>query len=905
MLPQLTRLVPEIFEPTAHALPSMALQDPNSTVRQAVATVLPQLLSAEQATPVLLRAVAEDPTDAVRAAAARALPLRPETANLTVPVLLRVATENKSLPLCKKAAEEVLMNAAPEAAQWLDPEIAERVALVLLQASGNHVRLSAVKILPQLTRLLPKIVEHTAHVLPSMALQDPNSTVRQAVATVLPQLLAAEQATPVLLRAVANDTDELVRMAAISGLPKLLGPKNAERAAPVLLQAVVEDTHAKVGQQAVRILLRLGPKAVELANASFRNLLLEANCSMRAFRHLGNLADFFILLEPATFDRVVPTLALALDSALLCMEAHTEGSVAATEVLIEIGKAMARAAPASRLQAMDILIQAEKAARWKDISGIRHSRNFLEFSAHRAFEAKCASLFLKQTAKSIHIDNFTVDIPHGVMMVSDAYGTESYRCANRAACPAVRNQKMKLRRVSDSTKLIKDDCPLVLSTSHGSSSGAADQISSGCATGFDPASVGCTRCLPGFGRKSSDPVACEPCAQSDWATRRLVWLAQPLLIFLLSLRSAENVAASKGMAEAMANDVFKIGLVYLSTASMVVSAATSTDTFREMNATGLAGQMAFLARQLQRGDVTYSSSSDCVLMNGEGAASVDQHLALSLQLPACVVAIVGTFIIVRACCRVAFSGGTNRLKEFQDEVASRMFTCSLVAGNQFLPGVVSACMHALSCIHIQRSVDGKDPIQYMAYAPDMECRRRTRFLGTCGPALVFAFVAGPVYWLTLLRRQQGMQRAGPLKFLTGSYRCGFTWWEAGRLIKTMMISSIVALSPTGYCALQQLMLCLVITLAFTAWHCFHCPCEYLLINAVEAGSLLTLSLGMVLLGLLAGAKWTLTPSGKIEVLGTVAALVIVYFFVLVVAWVKVTFFWTDDSGDEPVAGDDQ
>ncbi|CAK0822611.1 unnamed protein product, partial [Prorocentrum cordatum] len=647
--------------------------------------------------------------------------------------------------------------------------------------------------------------------------------VRQAAVGALPGLLArgaAGGAVRAVLRAAAEDQEWEVRLAAVAALPRLLGPGAAGEALPVLLQVVTEDLQDEVRREAMDALSKLG--GVEAAERVMLNLS-RAVTTLRAsggggtaavvgreqgFRHLSRLADFFWKLEPAALEPLVPTLMLALSAALPYMSssrtARREGadipakrsSPEASFFAIKVGRTLAKVASAAGPDVLDILRKAEEVP-YMSHNAVLHLRSSREI-VQGSLELKCANLFKRESGIESVVGNLTVEVPFGVMMTSDAHGTHAHKCPNPHACSVPRRRTM--RPAEDSTKTETMRCPLRLDE-HDEAAGEDRPM---CASGFDPATPGCTKCLPGFGRKSTDPFACERCRRSGSAEKWAAWLAQPLLLFLLSMRSAENAAASRGMAEALANDVVKIVLAYLSSISVVVSSVTSTAAFRELNATDRAREVLKLTRKTaQHGDVTYSSSSDCSLMDGKGAASVDRLLALSLQLPACVLAIVVLLLAARACCRAALSGGTLGLEELRAEVASGLVTSSLVAGNQFLPGVASACMRALPCFHTQAAVDGQDLVQLMVYDPDAECRARLRHLAACGPALALAFAAGPGYWRALLRRQQGAPRAGPVRFLTGSYRAGFHWWEAGRLSKTMLIACFVTASPTSYCPLQS------------------------------------------------------------------------------------------------------
>jgi len=746
---------------------------------------------------------------------------------------------------------------------------------------------------------------------------DRSARVRVAAVGALPQLLGSE-AAPVLLRAAAEDNATSVRVEALQTLPKVLAPEAVEAA---LLRAMAEDEEPSVFRTAARM---LRPEAAERA---VLDLLEQVQCSRRArsatrrcvgatcwlqrvlragrageyhrarFQAVAVLAEKFTLLEPAALERAVPTLVMILESALSCMQWDNVRRLAAN-LVIKIGSALAGEASAYGLRLLDLLVRAEKVARSKDRARIRLSRAALQ----RNFEEECESSFLKQSGIVTHVSSLIVEIPVDVMIASGARGTEAHRCPNRDACSVTRRWKMT-PTMANSTKVKECSCFLLLSAHGGNSSGATDELGSMCATGFDAASPGCATCLPGFGRKNSDPFLCEPCAESGRAEKIAAWLAQPLLLFFLALRSAENAAASKGVAAAVANDIVKIGLAYLSSVGVVVSAVTSTGSYHELSATDRAREMLNLARQARRGDVTHAASSDCLLTGGQGAASVERLLALSLQVPACVLATAAVAIVLRACCRAVFSGGTLGLEDLRAEAANGMVTCSLVAGNQFLPGVASACMRALPCFHTQKAVDGSAIAQFLVYEPGTVCRENAQHLGTCGLALLFTAAVGPAYWLALLGRRRGAQQAGPVRFLAGSYRSGFEWWEAGRLGKTMLIASVVTASPSSYCPLQQLMVCLLITVAFNLWHCSSRPYKYWVLNVVEAGSLFTLSVGMVFSGLLAGARWPLTLGFQSNIIAGIASLLILYFMALVGLWVNVKFFWTDDANEESLAED--
>merc|ERR1719291_1552079 len=122
-----------------------------------------------------------------------------------------------------------------------------------------------------------------------------------------------------------------------------------------------------------------------------------------------------------------------------------------------------------------------------------------------------------------------------------------------------------------------------------------------------------------------------------------------------------------------------------------------------------------------------------------------------MMVPLVVLAIVTFLVGARACCRVALSGGSIGLKEFRAEVANSLITRSLVAGNQFLPGVAAACARVLPCHHTQAAVkDGGFLFQFVAHDTDAQCLELARDMrhgagdGTCRrTALLADAVARP------------------------------------------------------------------------------------------------------------------------------------------------------------------
>jgi len=176
---------------------------------------------------------------------------------------------------------------------------------------------------------------------------------------------------------------------------------------------------------------------------------------------------------------------MLLRSALPYMYLH-----AAQEFVVRAGRALAKVAPAVGPGALDVLARAERAPNVEErrVLHIRLSREIVQ----EALQAKCASLFLRESSVVTQVENLTADVPFGVMLASDADGIHAHKCPNPYSCSLPRHQAMRPATASSSTAPKAGGCPLLLSAPPGGARGATGGAM--CASGFYPASPGCTRC---------------------------------------------------------------------------------------------------------------------------------------------------------------------------------------------------------------------------------------------------------------------------------------------------------------------------------------------------------------------------------------------------------------------------
>lgn len=98
-----------------------------------------------------------------------------------------------------------------------------------------------------------------------------------------------------------------------------------------------------------------------------------------------------------------------------------------------------------------------------------------------------------------------------------------------------------------------------------------------------------------------------------------------------------------------------------------------------------------------------------------------------------------------------------------------------------------------------------------------------------------------------------------LRFLNGSYKERYNYWEACRLSKTMALAAISAMSPSSYCPGQKLALALAVMGLFLLGHSACSPYRNRTLNRVELRALAVLALGMVAAVWLAAESWSKTP----------------------------------------------
>jgi len=159
------------------------------------------------------------------------------------------------------------------------------------------------------------------------------------------------------------------------------------------------------------------------------------------------------------------------------------------EFVVRAGRALAKVAPAVGPGALDVLARAERAPNVEErrVLHIRLSREIVQ----EALQAKCASLFLRESSVVTQVENLTADVPFGVMLASDADGIHAHKCPNPYSCSLPRHQAMRPATASSSTAPKAGGCPLLLSAPPGGARGATGGAM--CASGFYPASPGCTR----------------------------------------------------------------------------------------------------------------------------------------------------------------------------------------------------------------------------------------------------------------------------------------------------------------------------------------------------------------------------------------------------------------------------
>lgn len=483
----------------------------------------------------------------------------------------------------------------------------------------------------------------------------------------------------------------------------------------------------------------------------------------------------------------------------------------------------------------------------------------------------CSSLLSRQVDESVFVAENSLQVHDGITI--DTVALQARRCPNPAACP---KQTWSLRVASgNASGSGRDTCLFELDQLVGAMStiNSTRRPGSMCAEGYSNSRAGCAGCAESYGRSIMDPFKCEPCGKSilQWAG----WFLQPSLLFMLSLRSAQS-AAGRGQSAAFANDALKILISYSSGAAVVASPLSSLKVVSDRSKqTANLRKAVWSQWMLELGlktasvaDTTapwYSSSHDCLMepFNQGQPASLKQLLLLALALPTTVLALSVLMLIIESL----FS---------RVSVADRLLTCTIVAGNQFLPGVVAACARAIPCYHTQQGGPNTVWHSLMAYEP-AECNERNWYAIINGPVMAMAFLAGPVYLFVLVRCWTREDRL--LAFLTGSYRKEMKVWESLRLAKTMLLVGVGAAVPATYAPALQLALALIILTVFLAAHLHMRPYQKdrWKLAVAEAVSLLALVISFTLCGLLANGAWWLTPDMEGALLFSTGALLTMTF----------------------------
>jgi len=338
-------------------------------------------------------------------------------------------------------------------------------------------------------------------------------------------------------------------------------------------------------------------------------------------------------------------------------------------------------------------------------------------------EQSCSTLLTRQVAAEILVkvvaggSSYTVDVPNGVMLLG--VPVEAYRCTNRGACLNISDAG---RRWVGS-QVGAGACPLVRDPSL--------PAPAMCDAGYDPHSPGCSQCIVGYGRATTDPFVCKACGPivMQWVG----FAAIALSIFTMSFRGA---VARTGMPIGIFNDLLKILLAFGSAAAVVMHAVVAGDSFQTLSELPK-GFLSF-GEDSMESSATYAGSTDCLTRSTVG---VQNALLIALAQPAIIALLCAIIIPVLRAVR-----GDHRPLRFY------VVLVCLVLGNQFLPQVVGTAMSAMPCVHMQKSEDGS-LIKLMAFNLDVKCDNK--------PASLLLVTTGTVIFAILCVGVQSLLASRP------------------------------------------------------------------------------------------------------------------------------------------------
>ncbi|CAK0848337.1 unnamed protein product [Prorocentrum cordatum] len=635
------------------------------------------------------------------------------------------------------------------------------------------------------------------------------------------------------LKELLQETSSRVRQWAAWTIGKG-GPEAVFRAREEL-EVLLDDPEGAIRESAARSLSHGGADVIAEATAHIRPSLDLGNYP----RKITNATEVVSILGPAAIEGILPALQLVLRR-----DVTRSGQTAARlqQMTIAAAAIALRGYFASRPMFLhtDLARDLERAhynlhhfvssqPNWGELGAVREVENALH-AFGVLVEGRCMPLLQAQVGELLLVRSGAVTTPTGYMVESAAnaalsdHGLRAHKCPHIGACPG---------EVANVTYTNSTDvtCPLARSGGAGAP----------CSKGYDGNVAGCAGCIGGWGRSPTDAFTCQRCgiAWVQWA----VWLAHPSSLLAISLRSAKR-AAALGDAAAFANDVLKIALSFSSSSAVIISALASSATYRNLNEQTRTW-LTWTSYPAQAGEATWSSSADCLL---GWTLSLRQMLLLALANP--------LIVLAATCFVLGFLHIVRRRQGMSSCFTEDLMTVVVVAGNQYLPSVAAACAIAAPCYHTQTGEDASEDL--LVYSTRESCHQRMSYMVTRAPVLTLAFAAGPALWRWLLHRagKDGSEQC--LRFLTASYRPEHAGWEANRLTKNMLLKCAVAVAPTTYCPVRQLILVLCPMLAFTTWHFRMNPYRFNLLNSVEATSLWVLNLCMLASCYAVSESWSLT-----------------------------------------------
>lgn len=275
-------------------------------------------------------------------------------------------------------------------------------------------------------------------------------------------------AVPGLVFAVTHDADDQIGLVAAQALLHIVqkaGPEAVDGAVPVLSRATdaqsleLRRTASEImtllqGENVEQAMVDLLWEITRILNDShfsdllhqerFREIAHHASTSqfIKCFDDLKAYAHFCQSLDPAPLERLLPTLILALRTAVPYIFLASTLTPSPEECVIKFGVALAKVAAVAGPDALYLLTQAEKNVQEDSVAQqIRMSRVIVQ----EPVQDECATSFLRETGAVHMVSNLTVEIPFGHMLAADANGMpHAHTCPNQYICGFPRRLGMRL-----------------------------------------------------------------------------------------------------------------------------------------------------------------------------------------------------------------------------------------------------------------------------------------------------------------------------------------------------------------------------------------------------------------------------------------------------------------------------